>query len=146
WQVGDKNTYKMSLGFIKGSTSMEVIAVSATEIRLNQIIDMGFMGKQDCEMVIDRTNGQTRELTCDGNPQEVPEAGDVELIEMSEGKVTVPAGSFDCVYIKAKQKSSGQEIEQWVNTKQVPISGMVKSVSASTIGKVVMELVSFIKK
>ena len=61
-------------------------------------------------------------------------------------KVTVPAGTFDTIYIKIKDKANNDQIsEQWVNPRDIPLSGMVKSLADSQLGKVTIELTSFKK-
>lgn len=145
WKVGDTSSYNLNMGFIKGTMVMSIKAIEGSIATLGQDLDLGFMGKQNCEVVIDMTNGETKRMTCNGKDQQTPEPGDVEVIEMTEQRVTVPAGTFDCVYIKARQKSQNQEIEQWVNPKIIPISGMAKSIAPSQFGKVTIELTSFKK-
>ncbi|PIS10164.1 MAG: hypothetical protein COT73_10880 [Bdellovibrio sp. CG10_big_fil_rev_8_21_14_0_10_47_8] len=59
--------------------------------------------------------------------------------------MTVPAGTFTCLYIRAKDSEKNQEIQQWINPKLIPVLGMAKSIVPSQMGEVVLELTSFKK-
>ena len=145
FKVGDSASYNLNAGFIKGSMKMTVTKVDAAEVVIHQDLDMGFLGKQNCDATIDLTNGSYKKLVCNGQDQQIPSQGDMELVEMKEDKITVPAGTFTCVYIKALDKKNNQNIEQWANPKQIPVSGMIKSISPSQLEPVTVELTSFIK-
>lgn len=143
---GDMANYNLDMGgFIKGSMVMTVKSVTATEAVIGQDMDLGFAGKQNCEMTLDPNTGATKKFVCNGKEQNTGDQGDIEVIDTKEDTVTVPAGTFTCLYIKAKQKSSGDNIEQWANLKQVPVFGMVKMVAPSQLGQVTIELKSFKK-
>jgi hypothetical protein len=144
WKVGDQATYNLQMGgFIKGSMVMAVKSVTADTLVLTQDLDLGFMGKQACEITLNPNTGETKSFVCNGQAQDPNAGGDIELIEQKEDTVKVPAGTFVCVYIKAKQ---GQNIiQQWVNPKQVPVMGLVKTLAPSQMGEVNVELVSFKK-
>lgn len=144
WKVGDSATYDLNMAsFIKGSMVMGVKAVAADSVTLTQDMDLGFMGKQACEIVLNPQTGETKSMVCNGQAQDPGQAGDIEIIESKEDTVTVPAGTFTCLYIKAKQ---GENIvQQWINPKQVPVMGLVKTIAPSQIGEVKIDLKSFKK-
>ncbi|MCB0393666.1 MAG: hypothetical protein KDD25_03870, partial [Bdellovibrionales bacterium] len=75
-----------------------------------------------------------------------PEKPDLELIDMRHEKVTVPAGSFDSTYIKAKNKADGKITEQWANPQEITVVGMIKTSSETQFGKMDVVLTSFQKK
>jgi hypothetical protein len=147
WTIGDSCHYNMTMGsFIKGT--MEILVREKTDegYWLDQNLDLGFMGKQKISMLIDPNTGAVKKVIVNGKEEQPPEQGDIEVIEVKEDKVTVPAGTFDAVYFRAKDKKQDQEIQQWANPKLIPVMGLIKSISPSQIGEVVNELTSFEKK
>lgn len=145
FKVGDSASYNLNAGFIKGSMKMTVTKAEASEVVIHQDLDMGFLGKQSCDATIDMSTGSYKKLVCNGQDQQIPSQGDLELVDMKEDKITVPAGTFVCVYIKALDKKKNETIEQWANPKLIPVSGMIKSIAPSQLGPVTIELTSFIK-
>jgi len=145
FKVGDTASYKLNIGgFLNGTMVMTVKAVSTDEVTITQVMDM--MGqKQNCEQVMNPNTGEIKKFQCNGQDQDTGSADDIELVETKEDTVKVPAGTFVCMYIKAKQKSSGDFIEQWINPKEVPVVGLVKTIAPSQLGKVTVELTSFKK-
>lgn len=145
WTVGDRANYAVNIAsFIKGTMSYSVKAINGSEATLGQ--DMDIMGqKQNCETVIDTTNGQVKSIVCNGQQQNPGDQGEIEVVDMKEAKVTVPAGTFDCLYIKAIEKKENKTIEQWANPKLIPIMGMIKAIMPSQLGAVNLELTSFKK-
>lgn len=145
FKVGDRADYKMNMGgFIQGTMGMEVKAVAADSVTLGQSV--AIMGqKQNCEMVLNPNTGETKSLICEGKAQEIPDQSGMEVIDMKEDNVTVPAGTFVCLYVKVKQTKDNAIIEQWANPKLIPVMGMIKSIMPSQLGKVTVELTSFQK-
>lgn len=146
WVVGDTATYNAKISFISGKMIMTVKSVTATQVVINQNIDMLII-KQDCDSTINSSTGQVESIVCNGQAQDPNQGGDIEVIESKEDTVKVPAGTFTCLYIKAKTTVQGNasEIQQWVNPKQVPVMGLVKMMSAVQGQNLVMELASFKK-
>jgi hypothetical protein len=145
WKVGDSASYNIDIAsFIKGKMSYTVKSIGQTEATLTQNVDI--MGqKQNCETVIDTTNGKVKSIVCDGQQQNPGEQGEIEVVDMKEDKVTVPAGTFECLYIKAIEKKENKTIEQWANPKLIPVMGMIKAIMPSQMGPVNIELTSFKK-
>lgn len=147
WTVGDKCNYDMSMAaFIKGKMEMSVREKTAEGYWLDQNMDLGFLGKQQASVLIDPNTGAIKKMIVNGQEQQPPAQGDVEVVEVKEAKITVPAGTFDAVYFKAKDKKNNQEIEQWANPKAIPVMGLIKMVAPGQMGEVVQELTSFEKK
>ncbi len=147
WVVGDTANYNLTMAsFIKGTMVMSITAVTDTEVTMQQDMDMGFLGKQACTSILNADTAEIKSMTCNGQAQDPGTASDVEILEQKADTVTVPAGTFECIYIKAKSTSAqgSTEQEQWVN-KIVPVSMMVKAVSQSQMGPVVIELASYKK-
>ena len=141
WKVGDKADYKMAVGgFINGTIKSFVREDNGTEIWVQQDMDLGFAGKQKVEILFDKASGQVKKLLADGKEQQIPDASKMELVETKEDQVTVPAGTFNAVYAKIKDRDSGNIQEAWINPQEVPINGMVKALADSQLGKVTQEL------
>jgi hypothetical protein len=144
FKVGDTASYKLQMGFLPGTMVMTVTNVVPDEVTISQVMTM--LGqKQDCVEILNPNTGEMKSMTCNGQAQDSGDASDIEVIDQKEDTVTVPAGTFTCLYIKAKQKSNGNEIEQWINPSEIPVFGMAKSTMPSQMGKVVIELTSFKK-
>ncbi|RYZ80682.1 MAG: hypothetical protein EOP06_24890 [Proteobacteria bacterium] len=144
WKVGDQNDYSLDMGFIKGSMSMKVREIAADGIWLDQNMDLGFAGKQQASMLIDPNTGEIKKMLVNGKEQEVPKQN-VEIISVTEDKITVPAGTFDCIHAVIKDKDKNEETNAWINPEKVPLSGMLKTIQPSQFGQVTVELKSFNK-
>ncbi|MNL16500.1 hypothetical protein D3C87_1375500 [compost metagenome] len=144
WKVGDQNTYSIDMGFIKGSMVMSVRSIGAEGIWMVQDMDLGFAGKQNVESLLDPNTGEVKKMLVNGKEQEVPKQ-DIEVIEITEDKITVPAGSFDCIHARLKDKTNNNEINMWINPQAVPLSGMLKTIQPSQFGNVTILLKSFKK-
>ena len=145
WKVGQENNYKLNMGgFLNGTMKMYVREIIADGIWMVQDVDLSIQ-KQKIEALLDPNNGQIKKMLVNGKEQEVPKA-DYELVEQKEDKVTVPAGTFEAIYLKIKDNANkGQISEQWVNPRDIPLSGMLQSKADSQMGKVVVQLTSFKK-
>jgi hypothetical protein len=147
WAVGDACHYDLSMAsFIKGKLDIVVREKNAEGYWLDQNVDLGFLGKQQMSVLIDPNTGAIKKVIVDGKEQAPPDQSEMEVIEVKESQVTVPAGTFDAVYFKVHDKKQNQDTEQWANPKLIPVSGMIKSIGQSQMGEVVTELVSFEKK
>lgn len=143
WKVGDKASYKLTIGFINGTIDSFVREDVGDALWMQQDANLGFLGKQKVEVLFNKADGRVLKMLVNGEEQQPPAAGDIEVIEMKEDKVHVPAGDFDCIYVKVKDKKSGQVQEAWVNPKAVPMSGTLKATGDTQLGKMVQELTSF---
>ncbi|GIL17221.1 MAG: hypothetical protein BroJett040_09720 [Oligoflexia bacterium] len=143
FKVGDTASYNLDMGFIKGSMKMTVKEVAADQVVISQDMDLGFAGKQACDMTLNPNTGEMKKMVCNGQEQNPGDKGDIELVESKEDTITVPAGTFTCLYIKALEKTKNQTIEQWANPKQVPVFGMIKTIAPSQFGKITIALTSY---
>lgn len=144
WKVGQENNYKLNAGFIKGTMKMSVREIVTEGIWVVQDLDLTIQ-KQKIEILLDPNTGKILKMIVNGKEQEPPKA-DLELIDQKEDKVTVPAGTFDVIYLKIKDNANnGQISEQWVNPRDIPLSGMAQSKADSQLGKVTIQLTSFKK-
>jgi len=144
FKVGDQATYNLNMGFVKGSMIMTVKSVAADEVVITQDMDLGFLGKQACEETLNPNTGEVKKMVCNGQEQN-QEKPDFEVIDTKEDTITVPAGTFTCLYIKAKNNKDNSMAEQWVNPKQIPVFGMVKMMADTQMGKMTVELKAFKK-
>lgn len=141
WHVGDKASYSINVGFIKGKSDNFVREDTGTAFWMVQDMDL-MIQKQKVEALINKTNGQIEKLLVNGQEQSIPKE-DMQVIDMHEDKVTVPAGSFDCIYAKLQNKQDQKITEAWINPKAVPMSGQLKVLGDTQLGKLTEELTSF---
>ena len=144
WTVGDNAKYNMDMGFVKGTMVMSVTSITTDEVWIAQDMNLGFLGQQKAETLIDTNTGAVKKMIVNGKEQEIPEQ-DLELIEIIDDTVTVPAGTFDCQHVRLKDNKSGDEIKIWSNA-TVAMSGMVKTIQPGQFGEVTVELTSFLKQ
>lgn len=144
WKVGDTNNYNIDMGFIKGSMVMSVRSVGADGIWMDQKMDLGFAGKQDVQTLLDPNTGEVKKMIVNGQEQAPPKQN-VEVVEVKEDRITVPAGTFDAVHARLKDLDQNQEINVWINPQAVPLSGMLKTIQPSQLGNVTVVLKSFKK-
>jgi len=148
FKKGDFAKYNMNVGsFIRGKMEMNVLDVTNEGVWLQQIVDLGFAGKQDVRQLMDPTTGEIKKYIVNGKEQDPPERGNIEIIEQKEDTVQVPAGRFICVYIKANIEAQGQKAvaEQWLNPREVAVMGLVKMVTQTQMGPMTAVLTSFKK-
>jgi hypothetical protein len=144
WKVGDQADYTVSIGgFINGTSHNFVREDIGASLWMVQDMDLGVAGKQMVEVLIGKATGKIEKLLVAGKEQTPPDAADQEVLEMHEDNVTVPAGSFPCIYVKIKSKKEGSIQEQWINPQTVPMSGLLKALADSQIGKVTQEATKF---
>ena len=143
WKVGQENNYKLNMGgFLNGTMKMWVREVGADGIWMVQDVDLSIQ-KQKIEVLIDPANGQIKKMLVNGQEQQPPKQ-DIEIIDQREDKITVPAGTFEVIYLKIKDNAqNGAVSEAWINPRDIPLSGMAKTIQNSQMGKVTIQLTSF---
>ena len=137
--VGDSNDYNLDMGFLKGTMKMTVREKVAEGFWIDQDMDL-MIQKVKVEMLLDPNTGAILKLIVNGKEEPIPEQGNVDIVEQKEDEVTVPAGTYPCIYIKLRDLDKNEDSEIWVNPKEVPITGMVKTVQPGQFGKVTVEL------
>ena len=145
WKVGESADYTIKMGFVNGKMHSFVREEVHEGFWVQQDMDMGFLGKQKVEMLIDKNTGEVLQLLVNGEKQAPPEQGDQEVIEMTEDRISVPAGTYDCVYVKVRDNKENKESEAWINPTEIPITGMLKTIAPGPMGKVTVELTKFNK-
>lgn len=145
WKVGQENNYKLNMGgFLNGTMKMSVKSIGADGIWMVQDVDLSIQ-KQTIEVLIDPANGKIKKMIVNGKEQEPPKS-EIEIIDQKEDKITVPAGTFETIYVKIKDNAqNGSIAEQWINPRDIPLSGMAQSKADSQLGKVTIQLTSFKK-
>lgn len=142
WKVGQETNSKITLMGMEGSMNARVASETDAGFWLNQ--KLSIMGQeQNMEALFSKEDGTIIELKVNGQKQTPPEPPEMEIEEMKETNVTVPAGQFDCTYAKLKDLKSSEITEAWLNLKQVPINGALKMIANQRGMQIVMELVSF---
>lgn len=142
WKVGDKASYALDIGgFIKGKSDNFVREDTGTHYWMVQDMDLSIQ-KQKVEVMLNKANGQIDKLLVNGQEQSVPKS-EQEILEMKESNITVPAGTYDCIYAKIKDKTNGNITEAWINPQIVPMMGLLKALADSQFGKVKQEATSF---
>lgn len=144
WKEGDTNNYNVDVGIAKGTMVMMVKSIGNDGIWIAQNIDLGFLGKQMAETLIDPNTGEIKKFIVNGKEQEIPK-NNTELISTTEDRITVPAGTFDCIHAILKDKDSGKDINAWINPQMIPMSGMLKQVAPGQFGNVTLVLTSYKK-
>lgn len=142
WTPGDYANYKMGGGFIQGTNNTSVREKVAEGFWLVQDMDLGFLGKNMIEALIDPNTGEIKKLIVNGKDQDIPENGGMEIISAEESKVTVPAGTFEAIHLKIKN-DKGEISQVWINPDMIPINGSAKSISPSQFGDITMELTAY---
>jgi len=146
WKVGDNADYKLNLGgFIEGTLNMLVREEVPQGYWVEQNVDL-MIQKSKIEMLFDKNTGQVLEMRVDGQKQDLPKGGEMEIVESRPDSVTVPAGTFECTYAKLLDKQSNETSELWLEMEIVPIFGLIKQISPSQMGPVTIELTAFLKQ
>lgn len=145
FHAGDSTTYNLNISsFIQGTMSMTVKSVDTNSVVIDQ--DINVMGQaQSCEETINPNTGAISNMTCNGQHQDPGNNSDIEVVDSKEDTVTVPAGTFDTLYIKAHNKKDNTDIEQWINPKLIPVLGLAKMNAPTQLGQMTVELASFKK-
>lgn len=144
WKVGDSASYNIDMSIIKGTMVMSVASNDGNEVVINQDADLGFAGKQQTQTYMDANTGAVKKVLVNGQEQQLPEQN-IEVIEIVDETIKVPAGEFKCLHARLSDKSAGKEINLW-NNSTVSMSGMVKTIQPSQFGDVTVELTSFKKQ
>lgn len=145
WKVGDTAEYNVKGGIINGSLRSFVREETAEGIWVQQDADLGFAGKQKVEILFDKNSGAVLQVIVNGEKKALPNPAENEVIESRRASVTVPKGTFDCLYAKIRNTKSNDVSEVWLNAELVPVGGLVKTIVPSQIGAITVELKNYKK-
>jgi hypothetical protein len=144
WKVGDTLNFDMQMKPLpqKGTMTIKVVSDTADGYTLEE--DVNFLVlKQVVQVLFDKNTGEIKKMTVNGKETDVPDAGKETLVKEEEAHITVPAGSFDCIHM-VTEDASHQQSETWLNPRDLPITGILKTKAAEAgVLEVNTELVSF---
>jgi hypothetical protein len=99
---------------------------------------------QKSQMLLNKADGKVLKLIVNGKEQAPPANTDMQVTTQEAGKVTVGAGTFDCIHIVAKS-SEYPKIEAWINPRDTVMEGTLKQiVTTQQYGDMALELMSFV--
>jgi hypothetical protein len=144
FKVGDTASYSLKIAsFINGTMKMTVTSITSSALVIEQDADLGSAGKQNCQETLNPNTGALIKMMCNGQDETNQAGGNIQVEQENNQTITVAAGTFACLYIKAKQTSDNSEVELWSDTKDVPVFSMVKSNEPTQMGTAVLELTSY---
>ena len=141
WRVGDYANYDLDLGFFNGKINKTVPKDEGTAVWMKIIAKTG-MGSQTIETLVRKTDGKVLKIIIDGKEQSNAQH-DIEIIEKKADTITVPAGTFQTIYIKVKDKTEDAEIESWINPVKIPLDGSAKTTIKKGFVNATMVLTDF---
>ena len=148
WKVGDGANYNVTMAQLPIPGTM---AKSVTKdendgtLWFNETIDL-VIQKQSVDVQIDKTTAKILKELVNGQEQTVDNTPPT-VISQDYGSVTVPAGTFKAIHIKAKAQSQGQdvEMEEWANPKDTCMDGSIKTIMTTQGQTITMEMTNFKK-
>lgn len=141
WKVGEFTEFNMdspmgNLGKLKKFVASE----QGNNIWLQQDMS-GMIGNHKVEALMDRATGQILELRQDGQKQEIPN-DKLEIISQDQARITVPAGTFDTIHIKAKSEKI-KSLEAWINPRDTALDGTVQNIVDAGMITITLKLTKF---
>jgi hypothetical protein len=150
WNVGDSADYSLAGGggVLNGKAHMFVREAADPGFWMEQDVDLGSLGQEKVETLVNKDNGQVVEMIVNGQKQDPPASDDETVVDSHKDHITVtkfPNGA-DCFWVKVHSKSQNSDSQMWVNPELVPIAGMLKMIAPSQLGDITLELTDFSKK
>jgi len=146
--VGDSTDYNLTGGIMQGTAHVFVRESTADGIWVEQDVNINLFGQQQQEKIealYDKNTGKVLKLLANGQEQQIPDPSKMKVVETRQEDVTVPKGTFHCMFLKIHDEDKNTDTQTWI-TKDVPVGGMVKTISPSQIGDITLELTDFVKK
>jgi hypothetical protein len=128
WRVGERSEYKMqaSIGNL-GDLKKRVDRAEGNAVWL--ITEMTGRRNEKTEAKIDRATGQILEYILNGQRQ-APPVDRSEIVSQDEQTITVPAGTFRTIHaVVNTNQTEVKQVEVWVNTRQIVIDGIAKTIA-----------------
>ncbi len=142
--VGDSADYNVNMGFISGTSHMFVKQQVSQGYWVETDMNLSMLGKQTIDVLYSPI-GKILKLLVNGKPQTPPNPGSEKVVAMHKSTVTVPKGTFVCMYIKLHDSSQNTDSQIWIN-RSVPVGGMVQEIAPSgMLGNVTLQLTNFVK-
>ena len=141
WEIGDYCDMNISLqGMPLGTIHKEAMSNEGNAVWLKQSMSGGMIGNQVVEVLIDRATGKTLKMKQNGQEKPVPDEK-IEIIDQETATITVPAGTFETIHIRAR--SSQGPLELWANPQAIKLDGAAKMTMQANGMPIAMELTKF---
>lgn len=141
WAVGDTASYNLSTRYGKGTMVQSVTKDEGASLWMRQAFKLRGQA-QILDVQLNKADGKILKMLENGQETDIPEDEELEILSADERKVTVPAGTFACIHVVARQKD-GHRLESWMNPEDTVMDGTLKQVVGTDMGNIVLELVSF---
>lgn len=143
WKVGDSQDYKVTLGFgLEGTMHKDAFKEEGNAIWIRQELKLP-VANDSSELLIDRNSGKVLKFIHNGKEEQVPD-DKIEIVSSKNDVVEVPAGKFKVLHVTAKSKNV-QQIEIWLNPRDISLDGAAKVYMDQGMMKITMELTKFVK-
>jgi hypothetical protein len=141
WQLGDYADMNMTMsGMPLGTIHKEAMSEEGNAVWLKQAMSGGMIGNQVVEVLIDRATGKTLKMKQNGEEKPVPD-DKIEIIDQETATITVPAGTFETIHIRAKSQQG--PLELWANPQAIKLDGAAKMTMETQGMSIAMELTKF---
>jgi hypothetical protein len=142
WKLGEYQDVSMKMqSFELGKMHKEAASEEGNAVWLKETTSGGMIGNHVIEALIDRADGKILKLRQDGQNKEIPN-DKIEIIDQETATITVPAGTFETIHIRAKSQQSGN-IEVWANPQAITLDGYAKTTMEANGMPIAMELTKF---
>lgn len=142
WKIGEYQDLNLSIQSMPlGTMHKEAISEEGNGIWLKQTVSGSMIGNQVVEILLDRADGHIIKMKQNGQEQ-APPTDKLEIIDQETATVTVPAGTFETIHIRAKSQQAGN-IELWANPQAITLDGTAKMTMQAQGMPVLIELTKF---
>lgn len=145
WKVGDSQDYKVSMGFgLEGTLHKEATKEEndGQAIWVKNEMKLPIMNDTQ-EILFDRKTAKVLKYVHNGKEEQLPD-DKIEIVDTKNEEVTVPAGTFKSMHVRAKTKQVSQ-IDIWINPRDVSLDGAIKEYMDQGMMKITIELTAFTK-
>ncbi len=141
WAIGDYQDSNISLqGMPLGTMHKEAMSEEGNALWLKQALSGGMIGNQVVEVLLDRATGKVLKMKQNGEEKPVPD-DKIEIIDQETATITVPAGTFETIHIRARSQQG--PIELWANPQAIKLDGMAKMTTEANGMPIALELTKF---
>lgn len=122
---GDTCNYDLTVLSYTGTMDMSVKSVGSDGVWIDQLINIAGQ-KIDQQELIDPATGAIKKLIVNGKEQTPPDPNDVKIISENKADITVKAGTFHTIDVKAHIVSQNTDEELWIDPTNIPVAGLAK--------------------
>jgi hypothetical protein len=141
WKVGEFQDMNISLqGMAMGTIHKEATSEEGNALWLKETMAGAMIGNHVVEVLLDRADGHVLKMKQDGQEKPVP-TDKLEIIDQETATVTVPAGTFETIHIRAKSEQGPLEV--WANPQAITLDGTAKMTMTAQGMPIGMELTKF---